>query len=102
MIRRSMAKRTATDAIVCAVAFTLTACNDQFDFDTGAIDGQVDFDTGSVDGQAGDAATHSDAPSEAARPAGRIACGATTCVLPVRACCARSAGYFCIEVAEVD
>jgi hypothetical protein len=78
------------------LAVLVGACNDEFDFDTEPVDGGIPEAS-----SGGDDASDAGAETDATRPPGRIECGTTTCVLPVRACCVRSGGPSCIEVAEV-
>jgi hypothetical protein len=92
-----MGMRIDAGGIICAAMVALGACDDQFDFDTQPGDAEA-ADLGSINDDAGDAWLESDAT----RPAGEIACGNATCVLPLRACCVRGNDLSCIEVAAVD
>jgi hypothetical protein len=96
-----MIVRLPTRVLGWAMAVVLVACDDQFDFDTQGTDG------GSETGQAAPEAGQDtgDAPEtgpDSGGSVGRIACGASSCVRPNRACCVRSATLACIEPLEVD
>jgi hypothetical protein len=92
-----MKLRVAAHWLACVAAITAAACDDQFDFDT-ETDGAVSEPDADADSSA---VSDGWLESDVSRPAGRIACGASTCVLPLRACCVRSSGPACIEPAEV-
>ncbi len=106
--------RSSAGRLICAAAIALGACDDQFDFDTEPPDGEASDASTAGDARDGVSATDglpmgdglatSDGLAEAdvSRPPGRVACGASMCVLPNRACCVRATGPVCIEVLEVD